>query len=326
MATYESWKGNPMKITSRAGARVLLASFLGLTLLGVLSSLATSVSATDDAVDTTVMSFNIRYGLADDGINSWPNRRDLVLQAIAEHQPAIFGVQECLWIQGLVLTEAFPDYLMVGAGRDNGAQKGEMCAIYTRKDRYQVLDHGSFWLSETPDVIGSRGWDAALPRIATWVKLEDRVCYPDTVFIFNTHFDHVGVLARQMSAELLQERMSTIAAGYTVILMGDFNEPATIASSPYRVLVAEGDRAGLPLLDTWALASREQRMRGEGTFHGFSGEATRGRIDWILASEEFKGIDAGIERLQDNGRYPSDHYPVWATFRLERIMDLPVSE
>ncbi len=292
----------------------MIGKILALTMLVALAAIAA-----DEPVDTTVMSFNIRYAGANDGINSWPNRRDLVRRAIANHRPAIFGVQECLWDQGVELREAFADYSMTGAGRDDGDQKGEMCAIFTRKDRYQVLDQGIFWLSETPDVVGSRGWDAALPRIAGWVKLQDRWCDPDTFFVFNTHFDHMGTIAREKSAELLKERMATIAAGLPVILMGDFNDPATSASPSYGILMAESGQAGLTLSDTWSLASRDQRMQGEGTYHGFSGEATRGRIDWILTTEDFQGIDAGIERLQDNGRYPSDHFPVWAMFRLERL-------
>jgi len=287
--------------------------------LALIMFVALAAIAADDSVDTTVMSFNIRYAGANDGINSWPNRRDLVRDAIVSHRPAIFGVQECLWNQGVELGEAFAEYRMTGVGRDDGAKKGEMCAIFTSRERYQVLDQGTFWLSETPDVIGSKGWDAALPRIATWVKLQDRWCHPDTLFVFNTHFDHMGTIARENSAELLRERMAAMAAGQPVILMGDFNDSATSASPSYGILMAESGPAGLTLRDTWSLASRDQRMQGEGTYHGFSGEATRGRIDWILTTEGFQGVDAGIERLQDNGRYPSDHFPVWATFRLERL-------
>jgi len=277
-----------------------------------------AVPAGDEPVDTTVMSFNIRYATARDGINAWSNRHDLVRQVIDNFRPAIFGVQECLWDQGVDLREAHAEYRFTGSGRDDGEKEGEMCAIFTLNDRYQVLDQGVFWLSETPDVVGSKGWDAALPRIATWVKLQDQLCDPDTLFVFNTHFDHMGSLAREKSAELLREHMATIAGEQPVILMGDFNDPAEKASPSYRVLVAEGGRANLTLRDTWFLASRDQRMQGEGTFHGFSGEATRGRIDWILATDDFLGIDAGIDRLENNGRYPSDHFPVWATFRLER--------
>jgi endonuclease/exonuclease/phosphatase family metal-dependent hydrolase len=165
----------------------------------------------DEPKETTVMSFNIRYGAADDGDNSWTYRRDLVFQTIAGHEPAIFGVQECLWFQGEELKEVFPDYRMTGVGRDDGEQEGEMCAIFTLTDRYQLLAHGTFWLSETPEVIASKGWDAALPRIATWVRLYDRWCEPDTLFVFNAHFDHVGKLAREKSTTLLRSRMPASA-------------------------------------------------------------------------------------------------------------------
>jgi endonuclease/exonuclease/phosphatase family metal-dependent hydrolase len=264
------------------------------------------------------MSFNIRYGAADDGANSWTFRRDLVFQAISLHQPAIFGVQECLWDQGVELGAAFPDYRMAGVGRDDGNMVGEMCAIFTRNDRYKVIEQGFFWLSETPEVVGSKGWDAALPRIASWVCLQGRSCDPDTLFVFNTHFDHVGALAREKSSRLLRIRMASIAGCHPVILMGDFNDPASPGSLSYRELTSDDGETGLVLRDTWFHASREQRMLGEGTFHGFSGKTSRGRIDWILATDHFQGVDAGIERLQDNKRYPSDHYPIWVTFRLER--------
>jgi len=270
---------------------------------------------TVESVDTTVMSFNIRYGGADDGANSWSFRRDLVFQTIAMHTPAVLGVQECLWFQGEELRAALPDYRMTGTGRDDGRQAGEMCAIFTRNDRYQVLDQGTFWLSESPEVVGSKGWDAALPRIATWVRLHDRQCEPETLFVFNAHFDHIGKTARQKSGQLLQMRIGAIAGDHPVILMGDFNDPASQTSPSYRALVTEGSPAGPVLQDTWLLASREQRMKGEDTFHGFSGQGARGRIDWILVTDHFVGVDAGIDRTQDRGRYPSDHFPVWATFR-----------
>jgi len=297
--------------------RTCLRYLVLVTLVTLFTTAAAPVA--EEPVDTTVMSFNIRYGGANDGVNSWPHRRDLVIQTIENQGPAIFGVQECTWDQGVVLREAFADYRFTGSGRDDGEQGGEMCAIFTRNDRYQVLEHGTFWLSETPDVVGSRGWDAALPRIATWVQLQDRLCDPDTLFVFNTHFDHMGVLSREKSAELLREQIATIAQGQAVILMGDFNDPAVSASPSYGVLVATEEQAGLGLRDTWSLASRDQRMQGEATFHGFTGEATRGRIDWILVTDDFQGVDAGIDRMQDNGRYPSDHFPVWATFRLGRL-------
>jgi endonuclease/exonuclease/phosphatase family metal-dependent hydrolase len=262
------------------------------------------------------MSFNIRYGAADDGENSWPNRKDLVFQTIAGHEPAILGVQECLWFQGEELREAFPEFIMTGVGRDDGRQEGEMCAIFTLSERFEVLAQGSFWLSETPEVVGSKGWDAALPRIATWVQLYDRQCEPDTLFVFNTHFDHVGKLARKKSTELLRSRMAGIAGNHPLILMGDFNDPATMSTASYEHLLADcGQYDDLVLHDTWFLASREEKKKGGDTFHGFTGEPSRGRIDWIMVSDHFQGIAAGIDRRGEYGRFPSDHYPVWATFR-----------
>ncbi len=277
-------------------------------------------------VDTTVMSFNIRYATAGDGENGWDNRRYLVRRAIRDHKPAIFSVQECLWEQGVELNEAFYGYRITGVGRDDGVRGGEMCLIFTRYDRYHVLDEGFFWLSETPDEPGVKGWDAACPRIVTWVKLRDCWCNPDTLFVFNTHFDHEGEEARREGAHLLQRRMAEISENHAVILMGDFNVPASTQNQPYRLLAEEGYLAGIALRDSWFFASREQRMKGEDTFHGFTGQGSRGRIDWILSSAEFSGIDAGIERLQKNGRYPSDHFPVWATFRLERHPPAPGDE
>ncbi len=271
-----------------------------------------------NSVDTTVLSFNIRYAGGNDGENSWQNRRYLVRRIIRDHNPAIFGVQECLWDQGVELNEAFYGYRISGVGRDDGVRAGEMCLIFTRYDRYHVLDEGHFWLSEDPETPGSKGWDAACPRIVSWVKLRDRWCNPDTLFVFNTHLDHVGEVARDQGSQLLQKRMAKIAGKHAVILLGDFNVPASTENRPYRLLAEEGYLADLPLCDTWVFASPEQRQQGEGTFHGFTGKAHRGRIDWILATGDFLGLAAGIDRWQKEGRFPSDHFPVWARFRLER--------
>ncbi len=300
-----------------------IAPFLLLVLLAAASP---AISAEDWPVDTTIMSFNIRYAGAQDGENSWNNRRYLVRRAIRDHKPAIFGVQECLWNEGVELSEAFYGYRITGVGRDDGVREGEMCLIFTRIDRYHVLDQGHFWLSETPEVPGSMGWDAACTRMVTWVKLRDRRCNPDTLYVFNTHFDHVGTEARRESARLLQDRMVEIAGSYPVVLMGDFNSDASGTSAPYRILAEEGYKVKLPLRDTYYFASQEERQQDPGTFHGFTGVAKRGRIDWILAGGAFEGVGAGIERFHKEGRYPSDHFPVWVTFRQETHPPLPGDE
>ena len=292
----------------------------------LVSAFSLAASWGDKPVDTTVMSFNIRYAGANDGENSWDNRRYLVRRAIRDFKPAIFGIQECEWAQGIELNEAFYGYRITGVGRDDGVQAGEMCLIFTRHDRYHLLDQGNFWLSETPETPGSKGWDAACPRIVTWAKLRDRWCYPDTLFVFNTHLDHMGEEARHEGSKLLQSRMSEIAGNHEVILMGDFNAPAVSDSPPYRVLAEEGYMADLALRDSWFFASQEHRQQDAGTFHGFTGETSRGRIDWILSTSGFNGVDAGIHRIQLNGLYPSDHFPVWATYRLERHPPMPGDE
>ena len=248
-------------------------------------------------------------------------------RAIRNHKPAIFGLQEVLWNEGVELAEAFYGYRITGVGREDGVRQGEMCLIFTRRDRYHVLDEGFFWLSETPEVPGSMGWDAACTRVVSWVKLRDRRCNPDTLCVFNTHFDHVGTEAREQGARLLRQKMVDIAGHHPVILMGDFNAHATSESAPYRLLAEEGYEVGLPLRDTYFFASQEERAQNPGTFHGFSGQPDGRRIDWILCSGEFPGIGAGIDRYHNQeGRYPSDHFPVWVTFKQETHPPLPGDE
>ena len=284
----------------------------------LLAQSPTFIAAAAEPADLSVVSFNIRYGRADDGDDSWPYRKDLVAGTLADRRPDVFGVQECLGEQAAFLQEAFPDYRMTGVGRDDGAQEGEMCALFTRKGRFTVLDQGTFWLSEAPDEVASRGWDAALPRICTWVMLADRAGRPDTLFVFNAHFDHVGEVARTESAALLHNRVASITAGRPAIVMGDFNARAAEDSAPYLNLTAPGEDGDHPfLVDSWAWAYGDEREHGEGTFHGFKGRVSRGRIDWILATGDFEGLDAGIDRRHEGGRYPSDHFPVWAVLRLE---------
>jgi endonuclease/exonuclease/phosphatase family metal-dependent hydrolase len=294
---------------------------LALLLAAGLSS-AAAPPAGDD-VSTTVMTFNIRYGTADDGPNAWEHRRYLVRLAIRERQPAIFGVQECLWEQGVELERAFSEYRITGVGRDDGLRAGEMCLIFTRRDRYRLLGQGNFWLSDTPQSPGSVGWDAACPRVVTWVELYDRLCDPDTLFVFNTHLDHRGARAREEGALLLRRRMGEIAHGHAALLMGDFNAPADAASPPYRILAQEGWRDDIALHDAWYAASPAERSQPDGTFHGFTGTPVPGRIDWILAGPALPAADAGVSRFRQDGRLPSDHFPVWAVFRQTRHKPRP---
>lgn len=260
----------------------------------------------------TVMSFNIRYGLADDGENSWDLRKQLVAGTIAGTDPDLLGVQECLGFQAEFLRGNLPGHGFVGAGRDDGGSEGEMCAVFWREDRFEKLDAGHFWLSPWPDRVGSVGWDAALTRMATWVKLRTRGDDPVTFLVASTHFDHVGEQARRESAAVVQRRLMSVAGDLPVILMGDFNAPADpLAGGPYARLIRTGQ-----WVDTFR--QRHSVSAHQGTFNGFRGETAGPRIDWILVRGGLAVEATAIVRDSRNGRFPSDHFPVTARIRLKR--------
>ena len=256
------------------------------------------------------MSFNIRYGSADDGDNNWTRRRELVFETIRAFQPDVLALQEVLAFQKDELIEALPGYYFVGVGRTDGEFGGEFAPIMIRKKLLNLLDSGVFWLSEKPNKVGSRGWDAALPRIATWVRLQFRSRPLNHIWVYNTHFDHRGERARLESAKLLRTAIDT-QGGVPIILTGDFN--ASPASHPYRILTE--DKGNLShLLDSYA--ERRLPERGGGTFNAFRGQRGGPRIDWILHSRRFKTREAAIDRTSRGDRYPSDHFPVTATLEL----------
>lgn len=157
----------------------------------------------------SVMSYNIRYNNPADGINNWDNRRSLVVSTIRFHEADIIGLQEAMRNQLDNLSDDMPEYAWFGVCRNDGTMDpkpdGEFSAILYRKDRFELLEGNTFWLSEHPDVVGVKGWDAALPRIVTWVKLKDK--QSKTGYFFNTHFDHMGESARVESAKLLLQNL-----------------------------------------------------------------------------------------------------------------------
>lgn len=261
--------------------------------------------------EVRVMSFNIRYGTAEDGENRWELRREFVAETVRAFRPDLLGTQETLAFQRDFLAEKLPGFECVSAGRDDGRERGEMAALFFRSARFERLDAGHFWLSETPDQPGSKSWDSALPRIVTWVRLRDRErrAAPPLTY-FNTHFDHRGEQARRESARLLRRRVDAAAATGPVVVTGDFN--AAEESEPYRLFFRpQGGEADL-LADTFRVAN-PTRSPHEGTFSGFrAGSDSGARIDWIAASRHFRVLQASIDRTARDGRTPSDHYPVTA--------------
>ena len=260
-----------------------------------------------------VMSFNVRFGTANDGINHWDNRKEFLVETIREFDPDLLGTQETLGFQRDYLQEHLDGYEVLGVGRDDGQEAGEMMALYYRSSRFRASDGGHFWLSEAPAEVGSKSWDSSLPRMCTWVKLEDRRS-PDRrpILFMNTHFDHRGTVARRESAALLRRMADRLGEGCDVVLTGDFNAP--IDSDPYRELVTAPPDA-TRFVDTYAVAKPENEP-GEGTFTAFRGSVTEGaRIDWILVRGDWEIESAAINRTQREGRTPSDHYPVEAVIR-----------
>jgi endonuclease/exonuclease/phosphatase family metal-dependent hydrolase len=259
------------------------------------------------------MSFNIRYGTANDGENRWDTRREFLVQTIQDFDPDLLGTQETLADQRDYLAKHLVGYSVVAAGRDDGLDKGEMAALYYRTARFKLLDSGHVWLSTTPETPGSRGWDAALPRVATWVKLEERGTKAKPIYYINTHFDHRGSKARLESAKLIRKLLAEQAKDCRCIATGDFN--AGEGSEPYRALFEQANGAEAPVRDSLR-ALHPKAGQDEGTFTGFKATNTKGeRIDWIGVSGDFTVRVAGIDRTNREGRTPSDHAPVFAVLR-----------
>lgn len=267
----------------------------------------------DAAEPLRVMSFNIRYGTAKDGPNHWDLRKDFVVETIQAFKPDLLGTQETLGFQRDYLAEKLPGYTVIGVGRDDGGEKGEMMAVYVRKERFDILASGHFWLSETPEVIGSKSWDSSLPRMVTWVDLKDKQA-PEAPEIkwYNTHFDHLGIEARKQAARLLRERVEAVQFK-AVIVTGDFNSAET--SEAYRTLFRQPEGATSAVLsDTFrSLPKDKQRFENVGTANSFvPTRRNGGRIDWIGVSDQFQVLSAEIDYTERDGRTPSDHFPVTA--------------
>lgn len=264
-----------------------------------------------------VLSFNVRYNNPGDAINAWPNRSDRVAGLIRFYEPDVAGLQEVLVGQLHDLEQRLPDYTWVGVGRDDGMDAGEFSPIFYRPDRLELVETGTFWLSETPDSVGSRGWDAALPRIATWAVFLDRAT-GRRLHAFNTHFDHRGAEARLGSARLLRSRALRAAEGEPLLLTGDLN--AEPGSPPIQALLECADPSGAKMClhdSRMALHGSKMGTSGaygpEGTMHGFAVTEESGRrIDYVLTSSHFAVVRQGHLTDSNAGFYPSDHIPVLA--------------
>jgi len=269
------------------------------------------------------MSFNLRYGTADDGENSWPLRKELVFGVVGDYAPDVLGVQEALRFQLDEIGGRFADYGEVGVGRDDGVHAGEYAAILFRKAGLELLEDGTFWLSDTPDVPGSTSWGNSIPRICTWARFAER--NSETKFyVYNVHLDHESQVSRERSVESLAAFIASRGHDEPYIVTGDFN--AGEDNSAMRYLRGEIRRAnslGIEaprspgLRDTYRVLHADRT--GVGTFNGFDGTTTGEKIDAILVSHVWEVQHAAIVRTAQDNRYPSDHFPVVATVAISSL-------
>lgn len=259
-----------------------------------------------------VMSFNVRLSSADDGEDGWNQRSGIFFKTVRDFGPDLVGFQEVLADQYEALVERLPEYEFSGSARDDGKRQGEWSLIGYRKERFTPVGHGDFWLSEHTDVPGSKSWDAALPRVCSWVRLRETATGRELVFA-NTHFDHIGVVARLEAAKIISRELSLIAGGTPAVLTGDLN--TTEDDPPYATLVSSAAPGVIRWIDAHR-AVHPQRSPEERSFHGFKGGTAGSRIDFIFHTAQFRAVEAGIDRAQSaSGRFPSDHYAVTAVLR-----------
>ena len=246
------------------------------------------------------MCYNIRYDNTWDLNNSWSIRKNKLSEILIQFAPSIIGIQEGLLNQVQYLDSCLIDYDYVGVGRDDGKEQGEFCVIFFDTTRFTVLNHSTFWLSETPDTI-SVGWDAALERICTYAQFQDKYT-AEKFWVFNTHFDHMGVIARERSSELILDRINMVnSQSLPVIVMGDFNSLPN--STPINKIKTEMSDA---------LQISLEKLQGPmGTFNGFNlDQPIEKRIDYIFTKNIKVLSYMHINDRLNNNRHISDHLPV----------------
>jgi endonuclease/exonuclease/phosphatase family metal-dependent hydrolase len=255
-----------------------------------------------------VMTYNIRCGYCEDvsSVNNWSKRKFLVAYMIKTNNPDLIGLQEAEQFQIKDLIEMLDDYDYYGVGRDDGKEKGESAAVLYKKNRFALLSEITLWLSETPDKI-SKGWDAALNRTVTILKLNDLKNSKELYFL-NTHFDHMGEKARTESSRLIVNEINKIALTLPVILTGDFNY--TSSADGYKIITQN-------LFDTDRI-SKTESTGGNISFNGFGKDVKAdNKIDFIFVNNHIDVLTHLIDTTTFNGLYPSDHYPVISEIRLK---------
>lgn len=255
-----------------------------------------------NAQNLKIITYNIRLDVATDGENAWSNRKDYFCSQLAFYEPDVFAIQEALPNQVLEIATALPNYNYIGIGRD-GAGKGESSNIFYKKEKFELLQESTFWLSDTPEII-SKGWDAALNRVCSYALLKDKKS-KRIFWVFNTHLDHIGKLARTNGIQLILSKIkSRNTENYPVFFMGDFN------SEPTEEQIINLKKEMIDSRDV----SIEKPFGPSGTFNAFKhNEAVTKRIDYIFLSKNNISRVMKYAVLSDSKelKYPSDHLPVY---------------
>jgi endonuclease/exonuclease/phosphatase family metal-dependent hydrolase len=274
--------------------------------------------ASSDGLELDVMTFNIRYGSANDGVNNWNNRSEMVFDIFRNYNPDIVGLQEALDFQITEIRKGTRNYGRIGVGREDGKTEGEYSAILYRLDRFEVDESGTFWFSDTQEVPGSTHWGNACVRICTWARFTEKIS-GQAFYVFNLHLDHVSQSSREKSVGLLTERIGQRKHKDPFIVTGDFNAGENNPAILYMkgsVAFGEGEKSKIPhpMVDTFRVIHPD--VKGVGTFNEFKGIREGDKIDFIFATPDVKVLDAKIIYDNTNGRYPSDHFPVTATIEI----------
>ena len=259
-----------------------------------------------------VMTFNIRANNILDSLDSWHFRKQRVFDIFTSHSPDIIGLQEPLYSQLQQIQQALPQYSYYAAGRSDGMQSGESCPIFYRKDRFTLLDSGTFWFSETPDVPGTMDWGNIVPRICSWVHLLERG-QNTSFYVYNLHLDSFSQNSRQKSVRLLARQVAERKTKAPFIVTGDFNMALHNPAMMY--LLKVGYETPYPkMADAWLSVYPDQYETS--TCRMFGGRLLGPQIDHIQTCEDARALEVTIDSRKVNGRYASDHFPVIAKILL----------
>lgn len=289
------------KMTVKRKVSLCVLSLLGLCFIA---------NAKNPVQPIDVMTFNIRLDSKSDSSNNWQYRKDNVVKMLNYYASGLIGMQEVLKNQLDDLKAGLPAYVQIGVGRADGKEKGEYSALFIRKDRFEVIRQGTYGLSQTPEIIGVKGWDAACERIVTWAVLKDRLT-GNTFAVFNTHFDHIGQIARHESARLLLKEAKELAPSLPTIITGDFN--GTPDSDPITYIVGAGwkdSRTVSPIV-----------YGPDWTFHDYGRLplSERPLIDYIFFNKGFRVSKYRVIADKEEGHpYLSDHNPVMSELVFEK--------